>query len=185
MSTRRHRQPRWWPTVGKEPDPRWTLANERTFLAYQRTALGLLVAGLAASGSQALADAPLWLAALGIPLIVLAGAVGVEGHRRFVTTQAAMRTGEPLDPPRRGWVPPVGHRRRCHHRNRGGRCPTGGVGMNRRGGLQGTRLPPRPRAPRRSCCGGEAGEDALELGILDRASRRRTTLPTCTERSSA
>lgn len=99
MITRRHRQPRWWPTVGKEPDPRWTLANERTFLAYQRTALGLLVAGLAASGSQALADAPLWLAALGIPLIVLAGAVGVEGHRRFVTTQAAMRTGEPLDPP--------------------------------------------------------------------------------------
>lgn len=98
--TRRHdRQPSWWPTVGEEPDPRWTLANERTFLAYERTALGLLVAGLAVSGSHVLADVPLWLAALGIPLIVLAAAVGVEGHRRFVKTQAAMRTGEPLDPP--------------------------------------------------------------------------------------
>lgn len=93
------RQPGWWPTVGKEPDPRWTLANERTFLAYERTALGLLVAGLAVSGSQVLADAPLWFAVLGIPLIVLAAAVGAEGHRRFVKTQAAMRTGAPLDPP--------------------------------------------------------------------------------------
>jgi len=42
------RQP-WWPTDGDEPDPRWTLANERTLLAYERTALGLLVAGLAAT----------------------------------------------------------------------------------------------------------------------------------------
>lgn len=99
MTTRPDREPGWWTTVGKEPDPRWTLANERTFLAYERTALGLLVAGLAVSGSQALADAPLWFAALGIPLILLAAAVGVEGHRRFVTTQAAMRTGASLDPP--------------------------------------------------------------------------------------
>ncbi len=99
MSPQHDRQPDWWPTVGEEPDPRWTLANERTFLAYERTALGLLVAGLAVSGSQVLADAPLWFAAQGIPLIMLAAAVGVEGRRRFVTTQAAMRTGTPLDPP--------------------------------------------------------------------------------------
>ena len=99
MSPRHDRQPGWWPTAGEEPDPRWTLANERTFLAYERTALGLLVAGLAVTGSQVLAGAPLWFAALGIQLIALAAAVGVEGYRRFVTTQAAIRTGAPLDPP--------------------------------------------------------------------------------------
>ena len=96
MSTDR---PPWWPSVGEEPDPRWTLANERTLLAYQRTALGLLVAGLAVVGSRSVAEAPLWLSAIGLPLIVLGAAVGLEGRRRFLSAQKAMRTGEPLDAP--------------------------------------------------------------------------------------
>lgn len=100
--------PNWWPTGGEEPDPRWTLANERTFLAYQRTGLGLLVAGLAASGSRALGDAPLWLAALGIPFVVLGAAVALEGRRRFLTIQQAMRTGEPLEAPRVAAILPWG-----------------------------------------------------------------------------
>lgn len=33
--------------VGKEPDARFSFANERTFLAWIRTALGLMTAGLA------------------------------------------------------------------------------------------------------------------------------------------
>ena len=37
---------RVFPTGG-EPDPRFTLANERTFLAWIRTALGLLAGGIA------------------------------------------------------------------------------------------------------------------------------------------
>jgi putative membrane protein len=32
---------------GTEPDPRFSFANERTFLAWSRTALALVVAGLA------------------------------------------------------------------------------------------------------------------------------------------
>lgn len=91
--------PRWWPTDGTEPDPRWTLANERTLLAYERTAVGLLVAGLAVAGSRAVAEAPLWLAATGIPFVVLGGAVGLEGRRRFLTAQRSMRTGQPLGAP--------------------------------------------------------------------------------------
>ncbi|MDP9387801.1 MAG: DUF202 domain-containing protein [Actinomycetota bacterium] len=83
----------------EEPDIRWALANERTLLAYERTALGLLVAGLAVAGARSLADAPLWLAALGIPLIGLGAAVGVEGRRRFLTADEAIRAGEPLGPP--------------------------------------------------------------------------------------
>ena len=93
------RRPRWWPTVGNEPDPRWTLANERTLLAYERTALGLLVSGLAVVGSRAVAEAPRWFSALGLPLIVLGAAVALEGRRRFVSAQRAMRAGEPLDAP--------------------------------------------------------------------------------------
>lgn len=92
-------RPRWWPTDGEEPDPRWTLANERTLLAYQRTALGLLVAGLAVVGSRTVAEAPRWFSAIGVPLIVLGAAVGMEGRRRFVSAQKAMRTGEPLAAP--------------------------------------------------------------------------------------
>lgn len=32
--------------VGEEPDPRFTLANERTFLAWTRTALALLASAV-------------------------------------------------------------------------------------------------------------------------------------------
>ena len=41
------RLPRWVYDVGAEPDPRFTLANERTFLAWIRTALALIAAGIA------------------------------------------------------------------------------------------------------------------------------------------
>ncbi len=84
---------------GEEPDPRWALANERTLLAYERTAVGLLIGGLAVAGGLAIAEAPLWLAVMGFPLLLLGAAVGLEGRRRFLTAQRAMRTGEPLGPP--------------------------------------------------------------------------------------
>lgn len=92
--------PRWWPTEGEEPDPRWSLANERTLLAYERTSVGLVVAGLAVAGSHSVADAPAWLAAIGLPLIALGGAVALLGRRRFIRAQHAMRTGAPLPAPR-------------------------------------------------------------------------------------
>ncbi len=93
------RGPSWWSTDGEEPDPRWTLANERTLLAYERTALGLLVAGLAATGSRVVAEAPLWLSLIGLPLIVLSAAVALEGRGRFLRAQRAMRNGDALTAP--------------------------------------------------------------------------------------
>ena len=45
-----HRDRRWPRRVyaaGSEPDPRFTFANERTFLAWIRTGLGFLAAGVA------------------------------------------------------------------------------------------------------------------------------------------
>ena len=47
---------RWWRHAelpGTEPDARFTFANERTFLAWNRTALGCVVAGLAVSHAPA------------------------------------------------------------------------------------------------------------------------------------
>jgi putative membrane protein len=83
--------------AGKEPDYRFTLANERTFLAYVRTALGLDAAGLAASqflehGGTRLRDA------LAIAAIVLAIAVATLGYLRWQRVERAMRLGEPLPP---------------------------------------------------------------------------------------
>lgn len=102
------RTPRWWPAEGDEPDPRWSLANERTLLAYERTSVGLLVAGLAVAGSHSVADAPAWLAAIGLPLIALGGCVALLGRRRFVRAQHAMRTGAPLPAPTVAVLLPLG-----------------------------------------------------------------------------
>ena len=84
---------------GEEPDPRWSLANERTLLAYVRTALSVLVAGLAIAGSHTVTQVPAWLAALGLPLIALGAVVALSARRRFFANHQAMREGEPLTVP--------------------------------------------------------------------------------------
>lgn len=100
--------PAWWPIEGDEPDPRWSLANERTLLAYNRTALALVVAGMAVAGSHAVADAPAWLAAVGLPLIVLGAVLAYSSRGRFLEAQHAMRTGAPLPPPATAALLPYG-----------------------------------------------------------------------------
>jgi putative membrane protein len=76
-----------------------SLANERTLLAYSRTALGLVVAGIAVAGSHTAADLPVWFAAVGVPLIALGASVSIAGRRRFVVVQQAMRRGDDLPAP--------------------------------------------------------------------------------------
>jgi putative membrane protein len=82
---------------GTEPDARFTLANERTFLAWSRTALALVVAGLGIV--QLLPPFPgvRWgRHALGIPLIVLGAGVAAAAYWEWQRNQAALRRGEPL-----------------------------------------------------------------------------------------
>ncbi len=83
--------------VEREPDYRFTLANERTFLAYVRTALGLDAAGLAATAFLHPNAAHLRLA-IAIALVGLGIAVAVLGYRRWEATEKAMRRGLPLPP---------------------------------------------------------------------------------------
>ena len=79
-----------------EPDTRFTYANERTFLAWNRTALALIATGVAAT--QLLPD--LHVAGggriLGLPMIALGAVVAVISFRHWGANQRAMRRNEPL-----------------------------------------------------------------------------------------
>ena len=82
---------------GTEPDARFTFANERTFLAWARTALALVVAGLGIV--QLLPPFPGVSAGrhlLGIPLIVLGAVLAVAAYVEWGRSQRALRRGEPL-----------------------------------------------------------------------------------------
>jgi len=83
--------------VERDPDYRFTLANERTFLAYVRTALGLDAAGLAATQFLHPSAAHLRLT-IALVLICLGVAVAVLGYRRWAATELAMRRDQPLPP---------------------------------------------------------------------------------------
>ncbi len=82
---------------GNEPDPRFTFANERTFLAWSRTALALVVAGLAiVQLLPPFPGVPAGRHLLGIPLIVLGAVLAVVAYAEWVRDQRALRRGEPL-----------------------------------------------------------------------------------------
>ncbi len=82
---------------GTEPDARFTFANERTFLAWARTALALVVAGLAiVQLLPPFPGVPVGRHLLGIPLIVLGAVLAVTAYAEWVRNQHALRRGEPL-----------------------------------------------------------------------------------------
>ena len=82
---------------GTEPDPRFTFANERTFLAWSRTALALVVAGLGVVQLlPPFPGVPWGRHALGVPLIVFGAVVAVVAYGEWVKNQRALRRGQPL-----------------------------------------------------------------------------------------
>ena len=82
----------------REPDYRFTLANERTLLAWVRTALALDVAGLGVVRFAPELGWPGSREAVGGVLVLLGTATAWSGYRRFVATDRAIRAGEPLPP---------------------------------------------------------------------------------------
>ena len=82
---------------GTEPDPRFTFANERTFLAWSRTALALVVAGLGIIQLlPPFPGVPWGRHVLGVPLIVFGAVVAVTAYTEWVKSQRAMRHSQPL-----------------------------------------------------------------------------------------
>nr|WP_257957234.1 DUF202 domain-containing protein [Nocardioides sp. B-3] len=87
----------------EEPDVRFTPANERTFLAWIRTALGCPALAVAADALE-LGDEPAFRVAVCVALSLFAIAVCVHGWWSWARTERAIRRGEPL-PRRRAPVP--------------------------------------------------------------------------------
>ena len=83
--------------VGTAPDYRFTLANERTFLAWIRTALAIAAGGL---GVIHLLPEFGGREPLGIGLLALSLVVSFASYRRWVLLETSMRRGEPLPPSR-------------------------------------------------------------------------------------
>jgi putative membrane protein len=68
------------------------LANERTLLAWQRTALGVIAIGFLVDRFALTDGASVMGAALGIALVLLGGVVAVVGVYRFVRTERQIDT---------------------------------------------------------------------------------------------
>jgi putative membrane protein len=84
--------------VGEEPDPRFSLANERTFLAWMRTSLALSAAGVA----MIALDLPVqeWARlACAVLLICLGLLTPIQAWFGWATTERALRRSRPLPSP--------------------------------------------------------------------------------------
>jgi putative membrane protein len=84
---------------GEEPDPRFTLANERTFLAWMRTALAFIAGGVGIEALPASVMSPglrtvAALAAIATGILLAAGSAV-----RWLRIERAMRRNEPLPVP--------------------------------------------------------------------------------------
>jgi putative membrane protein len=87
-------------TVGTDPDYRFTLANERTFLAWVRTGLALLAGAIAlASLVHDFGPKPLRIAMTAL-LLLLSLVVNVGAYIRWERTERALRENRqlPTDP---------------------------------------------------------------------------------------
>jgi putative membrane protein len=95
-----HRDRRWPRRIygaGSEPDPRFTFANERTFLAWIRTGLGFLAAGVAIAAVAGWTDRlDLEIRLASAVLVVCGLACGISAFRRWMANERAMRLNEPL-----------------------------------------------------------------------------------------
>ncbi|MFD1720333.1 YidH family protein [Amnibacterium endophyticum] len=81
--------------LGEEPDPRFTLANERTFLAWIRTGLALIAGGVAVDAVR-LPIAPAIRVAVALVLLLFGLLIPLLAWLSWAATERALRLGRPL-----------------------------------------------------------------------------------------
>ena len=84
---------------GDEPDPRFTLANERTFLAWTRTALAFLAGGIALEAFALPGIDEEWRQIAAIVLILVGLLIALGSAVRWVHLERALRHKKPLPAP--------------------------------------------------------------------------------------
>lgn len=82
--------------VGEAPDYRFSLANERTFLAWIRTALGFLAAGVGLDQLAPDLATPLIREMVSLLLCLFAGGLAIYGYLRWLRNEKAMRLKQDL-----------------------------------------------------------------------------------------
>jgi len=85
-----------WQLDGKEPDYRFTLANERTFLAWIRTALAVLAGGVALDQFAGHMAPKQLLVGIAVALTLLACLLAGNAYFRWRGNEIAMRHSAPL-----------------------------------------------------------------------------------------
>jgi putative membrane protein len=85
-----------WQESGEEPDYRFTLANERTFLAWIRTALAVLAAGVLLDQFADYVGPKAVIAGIAIVLTLLGAVLAGSAYSRWKGNEIAMRHSGPL-----------------------------------------------------------------------------------------
>lgn len=82
--------------IGQTPDYRFSLANERTFLAWVRTALALVAGGLAIAQFLPVLVVAYLREALAAAALLLGAAVALRAVNHWLRSERAMRLGQDL-----------------------------------------------------------------------------------------
>jgi putative membrane protein len=93
------RRPRVVYSRGNEPDPRFSMANERTALAWVRTALAFVAGGIGLTSVVRLADLSRVLDVVAVVLCVLGALLAVAAVLGWQRRELAMRLDRPLPAP--------------------------------------------------------------------------------------
>lgn len=93
------RRPRSVYGVGTEPDPRFSMANERTALAWVRTGLAFVAGGIALTSVSAMTPLPLFLDVVAMVSCLIGGVTAINALVSWQRVERAIRRSEPLPAP--------------------------------------------------------------------------------------
>ena len=90
--------------AGEHPDYRFTLANERTLLAWLRTGLAMVAGGVAVATYAPDLGVSWASGAVAVALVLTGLGAAVAGYRRWRANEGAIRAGAPLPA---NWLAPT------------------------------------------------------------------------------